>query len=120
MNINYEPCYALLSGVDISFSKHYLPCCIYVRNSSSFFIYISVDDISTILLELPNLVCFLESQEEIMEMQKNQVDFCVKLPLLMFLFHGTPKMDAFLFSNSEFQCFFTYPIGELMETRLLC
>lgn len=33
MNINYEHCYALLSGVDISFSKHYLPCCIYVRNS---------------------------------------------------------------------------------------
>ena len=82
--------------------------------------HLSVDDISTIFFDLPNLVCFLESQEEIMEMQKNQVDFCAKLPLLMFLFHGTLKMDAFLFLNSEFQCFFTYTIGELMETRLLC
>jgi hypothetical protein len=110
MNINYEQCYVLLSVLDISFSEHYLPCCIYIQNSYQlslpFFICISLDVISTILLQLPNLVSFLESQEEIMEMQKNQVEFCIKFPLLMFLFHGTLKMDAFMLSTSEFHCVF--------------
>lgn len=40
------------------------------------YMHLSVDDISPILLELPNRVYFLESQEEIMEMEKTQVDLC--------------------------------------------
>jgi len=45
--------------------------------------------------KVSNFICFLNLQEEMMEMQKNQVVFWVKLPFLMYLF-TLHLMDAFL------------------------